>query len=124
MPVVPQQLVERLTAILPQFADHWTSPDNLFRGDDGSFTFCGVFAACSHLVRDHYQQLSPEQRRSLADFVEECMTPPVTDLGTAAATCFLENLAYETFSRDLQGYLCGHALEFFRKMYEALPPPQ
>lgn len=112
----PQQLLERLTAILPEFADHWASPDNLFRNDDGSFTLWGVFAQCADFVRSRYEKLSRQQRRDLADFVEQCMTPPGTDIGNAAATCFLENLTGEAFSRDWESHLRGNAQSFVQKM--------
>jgi hypothetical protein len=35
-------------------------------------------------------------------------------LADAAATCFLENLTYEPFSDDLESYLRGEALDFYR----------
>ena len=43
------------------------------------------------------------------------MTPPGTDLDDAAATCFLENLTFEPFSKDFERYLAGEALHFFRR---------
>jgi hypothetical protein len=113
--LTPQQVLDRLTAILPDFTTHRASHDN-FRDAAGSFTHSGVFAECSHFVRDRYEQLSTEERRRLADFIGQCMTPPGTDLDQAAATCFLENLAFEPFSKDFEGYVSGDALSFFRRV--------
>src|SRR5688572_21296264 len=115
MPLSPQQILERLIAILPEFRTYCESLEACFRDDDGSFTRCGVFGDCSHFVRDRYEQLSPLQRRQLAEFVRECMSSTDTELGDAAATCFLENLTFERFSKDFERYLAGDALEFYRR---------
>jgi hypothetical protein len=113
MPQTPQQVVDRLIAILPAFAEQWQSPRNCFREADGTFSFCGAFAECSHYVRDHYERLTVEQRTPFAGFIEECMNPPGTDIDNAAATCFLENLTFERFSDDFEQYLKGHSLRFY-----------
>jgi hypothetical protein len=42
MPLAPSELVDRLSAIMPDFADRWASPDNLFRNDDGTVSLCGA----------------------------------------------------------------------------------
>ncbi|MGC1272418.1 MAG: hypothetical protein WBC44_01830 [Planctomycetaceae bacterium] len=114
MPLTPHQVLDRLIAILPAFAEQWRSPDNCFRNADGTFSFCGAFAECSHYVRDHYETLAVEQRAQIADFIEECMNPPGTDLDNAAATCFLENLTFERFSSNFERHLKGHSLRFYR----------
>ena len=106
--------MDRLVAILPDFAQQWQSPQNSFREKDGTFTLCGAFAECSHFVRDHYERLTDQQRTQIADFIEECMNPPGTDLDNAAATCFLENLTFERFSGDFEQHLKGHSLKFYR----------
>src|SRR3712207_2807605 len=110
MLLTPQQILDRLVATLPAFAAYWESGEACFRDDGGSFTRCGVFSDCAAFVRDRYEQLSPLQRRRLADFVLECVSQSDTELADAAATCFLENLTFERFSRDFEGYLAGDAL--------------
>jgi hypothetical protein len=112
MELTPRQLFERLVAILPGFGVYCQSPENAL-ADDGSLTIYGVFIECSPYVRDQYERLTVEQKRRLGQFVEECMTPPGTDLDNAAATCFLENLTFERFSRDFEGFLDGEALDFY-----------
>lgn len=53
--------------------------------------------------------------RQLAAFVVECMSSSDKELGNAAATCFLENLTHERFSKDFENYLAGDALDFYRR---------
>jgi hypothetical protein len=115
MPLTPQQILDRLIAILPGFLAYWESAEACLRTEDGSFSRCGVFDDCSHFVRDHSAGLSPLQRRQLADFVLECMSSTDTELGDAAATCFLENLTFERFSYDFESDLAGDALVFYRR---------
>lgn len=110
---------ERLCIILPDFADYWTSPDNLLLEDDGSFSLCGVFTECSHFVRERFWQLTSEQLPELADFISEAMDTPSTELDEAAATCFLENLTYEPFSNVLAGYLSGGARKYYLDLHAA-----
>jgi hypothetical protein len=54
MALTPQQILDRLTAILPAFAEYWESDATCFRDDGGAFTHCGVFADCAVFVRDRY----------------------------------------------------------------------
>jgi hypothetical protein len=111
-----QQLLDQLLEILPSFGNRWRSADNVFREDDGSFTECGAFAACSHFVRENYERLSANQRSQLGALVGQCMSSPNAALSNAAATCFLENLSEERFSSDLEGHLADEALEFYRSI--------
>ena len=114
MPLTPHQVLDRLIAILPAFAERWRSPENCFLEAGGTFSFCGAFAECSHYVRDHYETLTVGQRAQVAAFIEDCMNPPGTDIDNAAVTCFLENLAFERFSSDFEKYLKGRSLRFYR----------
>ena len=111
-----QELLDQLVEILPSFGDAWRSAENLFRADDGSFTESGVFASCSHFVRENYEQLSAHQRSQLGGLVGQCMGSPNGALSEAAATCFLENLSTERFSNDLERHLTGEALDFYRSI--------
>jgi len=118
-PLTPEQVHSRLIQILPDFAAYWDSPDNLFREDNGSLTLWGVFAECSHFVRDRYEKLSKDQLCQLGRFVNECMALTDTDLDNAVATCLLENLSFERFSKDFEQYLGGEALNFYRQFQGA-----
>ncbi len=110
----PDEILRKLTAILPGFGPRWEDPDNVYRRDDGSFTPCGVFSECSEFVRERYETLGDGPIDVLASFLEECMTHSQPGLADAAATCFLENLTGERFSADFQRRLSGEALKFFR----------
>jgi hypothetical protein len=114
--VTAQDVLGRLVTLFPDFAACWDSPDNCFRDDDGSFTRCGVFAEFSDYFRDRYEQLPTARVADLGCFVTECMTSPDTELGDAAATCFLENVASERFSPDFRQHLSGEALRFYSLM--------
>ncbi len=110
----PDEILQRLVAILPSFGTYWEAPDNYHQDDDGSFTPCGAFSECSHFVRERYETLTAGQLDELAKFIERCMTLRDTQLADAAATCFLENLTGERFSADFQRHLSGEALKFFK----------
>ena len=116
VPMAPESIRIRLVAILPGYGPFWECPENACaRSANGSFTACGVFMDCAVYVQEHYETFSPGQLATLAAFLDECMTPPGTELGEAAAICFLEELAGERFSPKFQGYLSGNALAFFRE---------
>jgi hypothetical protein len=108
-----QDILDRLVALFPEFAAVWDRPDNCFRDDDGSFTSCGVFAEFSHYFRERYDQFPPARVAELGRFVTECVTGPDRELADAAATCFLENVAGERFSRDFRRHLRGEALRWY-----------
>ncbi len=114
------EIHDRLVEILPAFRDYWDSPENYFREDDGSFTECGVFAECSHYVRDFFDSFAIRQIEALARFISQCMeSEPESTLADAAATCFLENLARESFSHRLTEHLSGEALSYYRGLHAA-----
>lgn len=112
-------ILHRLDGILPGFAAYWQSADNVFAGGDQPASLCGVFAACSHYVRERASELPLEQASELGAFVTECMSEPGTELDEAAATCFLENLAYEPGAARLLPHLSGRALQYLREHSQA-----
>jgi hypothetical protein len=105
----PEELLNAILNIVPEFGSNWESPDNYFRSDDGTFTLNGVFAEFSHYVRDAFSNLGESQRLSLFELVEKCVrTDPNSDSGVsnAACPCFLENLAGEgRLSQPIAPYL-------------------
>jgi hypothetical protein len=109
-----EAILARLIALCPDFAAAWESPHNYFRGDDGEFTRCGVFAQFSHYFRGCYEQLTSAQVEEVGRFATECVASAETELADAAAACFLENVAAERFSADFQRHLSGGALRFYR----------
>jgi hypothetical protein len=111
--MAPPELLARLIALFPDFASHWDDAGNCFRDDDGSFTLHGAFTEFSTYFRDNYEQFSKDRLSALADFLDECMTEPDSVLDNAAATCFLENVSCERFSKEFEGYLRGEPLKFY-----------
>ena len=61
----PEELLKAFLQIVPEFASHWESADNLFRNDDGSFSVHGVFAQLSWYVKDNFSNLTGNQRQTL-----------------------------------------------------------
>src|SRR5262249_39290220 len=115
----PEELLQSLAQILPEFALHWERPDNYFRNDDGSFSLHGVFAELTAFFKDGFWNLSDTQRHTLFEFVEKCvLTDPNSHSGVsnAACTCFLENVAGEgALSRAIDPYLGTKSKEYFDK---------
>jgi hypothetical protein len=111
----PQAILDRLVTLFPEFAPCWHDPKNLFRQEDGAFTQCGVFCEFSHFFRDRYEQLLPERVAALGAFISECVASSDNELSDAAATCFLENVAAERFSREFERHLSGSALQFYQQ---------
>jgi hypothetical protein len=94
----PEDLLDAILQIAPEFDSYWKSPENPFRSDDGDFTLHGVFAELSHCLKDVFSNLEESRRMALFALVEKCvLTDFNSDNGVsnAACTCFLENLAGE-----------------------------
>jgi hypothetical protein len=104
---------DHLASIFPELAERFAVSD--FRDDDGALTCCGAFAECSHFVRERLADLSPAQLSRLGSFISECMSASDGEVDTAAAACFLENLAYEPAAEALAPFLSGRAIWFLRQ---------
>jgi hypothetical protein len=92
--MTPQELLERLVALFPDFRARWDDPGNCFRNDDGSFTLHGVFAEFTGFFRARHVALPVDRIAALGAFVSDCMAPADDGpLDNAAATCFVENIA-------------------------------
>jgi hypothetical protein len=110
--MTPSDVHAKLTALFPEFTGYWDSPHNHHRDDDGTFTLCGVFAEFSYFVQQRFTLLSPSALDHLGAFIEQCMALAGSDLDTAAATCFLENVAGESFTPALSQHLGSRARQF------------
>jgi hypothetical protein len=103
----PVELVAELNRILPGFADYLESSDNPFDSDNQ----CGVFAACSHFVRE--RTVAVESWRGLGSFLNLQVAEPDGAMVEAACSCFLENLADSR--HPLKPFLAGEALLFWEQ---------
>jgi hypothetical protein len=110
--MTPSNVQAKLIEMFPEFRAQWDSPENLHREDDGTATLCGVFAEFSHFVGERFASLPPSALDRLGAFIEQCMESPSSDLDTAVATCFLENVAGESFTSSLSQHLGSRAREF------------
>ena len=111
--IITQRILERLLSLFPDFAAFWDGPDNYYRDDDGSFRICGVFSEFTFFFQQSYEQLSPSRLALLGVFVSECLEISDPDVGDAAATCFLENIADDPRYAGFKPYLTGEAVRFF-----------
>lgn len=118
--MTPQELLDRLTAVFPAFAEAWDGPENYFRNDDGSFTYCGVFAEFSFYFKDRFEQFNSIQLGLLSELLDSCMEVVDSELGNTAATCFLENVAGERFHAEFAEHLRAEALSFYRNWDDAI----
>ena len=113
--MTPAEVLHQLVTLFPGFRPYWEAEDS-FRSDDGTFTFCGVFATYTWYFKESFRDLSAASLHALGEFLEECMADPNDELDTAAATCFLENLAGEPPARVLQPFLAGNALQYLEQL--------
>ena len=110
----PNLMLNRILNEFPDFKAQWE--DSLFRGDDGSFTYHGLFSELSWYVRDHFGQMDEQKRESLFDLIELSISEEDrSDLENAVCTCFLENLASEPLSPELKGYMKDKTREYFEQ---------
>jgi hypothetical protein len=112
--VTPQALLDRLTALFPDFRAYWDDPGNCFRDDDGAFTLHGVFAEFSSFFRERHAVLPVDRVATLGAFVSDCMESADADLDNAAATCFVENIAGDSCECVLSPYLTGEARRYWQ----------
>ena len=103
--MTPQDLRGKFVSVFPEFSRYWSSDDNLFRGDAGADTLCGVFAAASHFVRERFDSITPQTLDALGSLVEDCFELPDTQLANECGACFLENLAFEGLTPRLTAHL-------------------
>jgi hypothetical protein len=105
---------DTLGRLVPGFGNHWAKGDSLFVTPSGEFTVHGVFAECSHFVRENFDSLPPEAVQDLAGFVSDCLEGKAgAEVDNAAATCFLENLAGERFHKVFAVELRSAARQFY-----------
>jgi hypothetical protein len=86
-----------LVSVFPDFERRWESGDNCSKEGDG-YTVHGVCVEFTHYYRQSHKALTNSQKKSLFDFIEECIANDPNDkdqLANALCTCFLENIAGE-----------------------------
>jgi hypothetical protein len=99
------EILDRLIRLFSDFQEAWDADDNYFRPDDGAFTCCGVFARFSQFFKEDCHDWGPVALDDISTLLEDCLMFPDSESGTAAATCFLENIEGEQAEDCLSGYL-------------------
>ncbi|MDQ3930780.1 MAG: hypothetical protein M3328_16745 [Chloroflexota bacterium] len=87
-----------LLELCPDFSRTWEAEAYLYTDEENRiFSFCSVFSAFSHYVATLLtsEDDEPPGLVPVFQYVERCMHDR-GDVGTAAATCFLENLMNRT----------------------------
>ncbi len=106
-----ESLVNVLDGVLPGFREYVQSPENLF----DKTSVHGVFAACSHFLRDH--EVAEDAWSSLGPILNRIVGGEDERLSNAACTCFLENLAAP--DHPLHAHLKGEALTYWKRWESA-----
>jgi hypothetical protein len=112
--MTPQELLDRLVVIFPNFAFYWDQPENYFRDEEGVYALHGVFAQFTGFFIEQFEVLSDIQIASLGEFVSACMSALDENLDNAAATCFVENIAGDPPGSRLAPYLIGSAQKYYQ----------
>jgi hypothetical protein len=102
--MIASDLMSRIERLFPDFREFWESDDNYFRHEDGSYTCCGVYARFAQYFEIDCQDWGPVALDDVATLLEDCLMFPDSDSGTAAATCFLENIVGEPAEHALSDY--------------------
>jgi len=102
-----ERLISDLDRNVPGFAEYLESDANLF----GVETPAGIFAACSHFVRN--RPLDPGGWQALAQLLNDAVAGQDQAVAEAACTCFLENLA--ATDHPLKPFLIGDALRYWEQ---------
>ena len=118
--MTPDELVDRLVELFPDFAAHREEAERESEVDDDAPTLCGAFTEFSDYFRERYEELPPTRLQALGWVLAECMADPDSELDEATATCFLENVAAERFHADFERFLIGRPLEFYAQWGEGL----
>jgi hypothetical protein len=106
--MTPHDILEELVCIDPDFRAYWES-ENLYLGDDGSFTACGVFSQFTGFFRAHHLKMKKEELEAIAALVGRCERDDF--LTDSAYTCFLENIAGDPPEGTLAPFLSTAAIE-------------
>ena len=109
-----RSVLAELAATFPAFEAHWRDEENLFREEDGSFTSHGVFCDFADFYRERHASFSGEQLAALGGLIARHRNDPESDIGNAAAVCFLENIAGDPCERVLAPHLDEAGRELLR----------
>ena len=107
----PIVVLRNIEHAVPGFEGYARSDANLFPLD----TVCGLFAACSHFVREC--EVAAECWAKLATLINDAASSVDKELANAACTCFIENIAKR--AHPLAALLRGEALRHWNLWQDA-----
>ena len=116
-----------LIKLFPNFSEVWDSTDNYQRGEDGSYTYHGLFIEFSPFFINNINSFSDVQLKELFSNIEKWEVKETASfedwqnnkvneeeqLSNAVFTCFLENIAGEGFSERLKPFMGEKSLEYY-----------
>lgn len=118
-----EQVLDYLIHLFPGFSELWSSKDNLFTYEDGSYTYHGLFSEFSQFFKDNFSSFSDEQLMDLFARVEKWEVKETARIGdkpteaqqlsNAVFTCFLEYIAGEGFTARLKPFMGKKSLEYY-----------
>ncbi|WP_434990001.1 DUF7674 family protein [Xanthomonas melonis] len=104
MAIESKELLEFLVPLYPGLRDRLVASAHACLTKTGEISSCSVFSETSNLVIERISAGDFTYIGELFYGVERCLTEGSTDVSTAAATCFLENLQ----NRQEIGLLAAH----------------
>jgi hypothetical protein len=107
-------LLRSVIEIVPAFGSEWDGPENYYRDPKGGPpSHCAIFSELTGFVRERWSELDEAQRQALFAVAEICVAGGHEPQGTAAATCFIENLTNEAISQEVRLDLGPESREYF-----------
>ncbi len=116
-----EEVIDYLFKLFPDFVKVWNSGDTLFRDEDGSYTYHGLFSEFSVYFRDNFNNFSNQQLEDLFTHIEDWEREEDKNynqddaqlLSNAVFTCFLENIASEELTKRLKSFMGKKSLEYY-----------
>ena len=100
--LTPGDVLSECIGAVPAFGRYWDGAD-MFRGEDGSFTECGVYMTLTEFLRAHWRSVTEPEWRALAalatDHDRRALDPPSTIGG-----CLIEGLEGGEYSSLVAKY--------------------
>ncbi len=111
---IAESLYAALSAHFPVFSEYLAT-ESAFTGDDGRHSYSGIWADFSHWVRSDVADCSGPGIEWLGSYASACFGSKDSEISSAVATCFLENVAGEAVGTKLAPHLSSAARVYMNK---------
>ncbi len=111
-----ERVKDNLIKIFPEFEKTWESDKSLFKEEDGTYAYHGLFIEFSHFFRDNIDKFSEDQLRELFSNIENWQVKNndnTQQLSNAVSTCFLEGIAAEGLTERIKPFIGQKSLEYY-----------